>query len=181
MLRLTIWMNHPSFHQSDLFRVLSESPEVDLKVVFAKQLPSERREGGWYEDLSGFEFSLINRSPLKAIRKAWSQRDRIHIVNGLWGEPSFAAALVIMAIMRSRFVIYSEVPDRFKSATPDPSLTRRSVFKEFLKLPFGKALAPKAAGILSVSHFAADFFSRLGVTPQSIYPFGYFRSRVATS
>lgn len=177
MLQVTVWMNHPSFHQSDLFRVLSASGEVDLKVVFAKPLTPDRRETGWQDGLTGFDFRIINRSIPEALRLAWSQRNRVHIVNGLWGEPSFAAALMMLVLTRSTYVIYSEVPDRLKSPAPDPSLARRSIFKEFLKTPFGRLVAPRAAGVLSVSHFAAEFFRGLGVREQAIYPFGYFRSK----
>jgi glycosyltransferase involved in cell wall biosynthesis len=35
----------------------------------------------------------------------------------------------------------------------------------------------KAAGLLSVSRFAADFFKGLGAPVGKIYPFGYFRSK----
>ena len=152
------------------------SGEVDLQVIFAKRLTADRLQSGWRDDLSGYPYRFVNGRLSEAMSLAWAQRDRIHIVNGLWAEPSFAAALVVLALTGSAYAIYSEVPDRFKSLRPDPYLAKQSIFKELLKTPFGRTLAPKAAGILPVSHFAADFFKRLGVDDQAIYPFGYFRS-----
>ncbi len=126
--------------------------------------------------MAGYPYRFVNKRLWSAMSLAWEQRDRIHVVNGLWAEPSFAAALVVLALTGSAYAIYSEVPDRFKSPHPDPYLAKRSIFKEMLKTPFGRTLAPKAAGVLAVSHFATDFFKRLGVCDQAIYPFGYFRS-----
>ncbi|HJQ69080.1 MAG TPA: glycosyltransferase family 4 protein, partial [Blastocatellia bacterium] len=176
MLRLTVWMNVPSFHQGDLFRALIASGEVDLQVIFAKRLPSDRIQAGWRDDLEGYPHRFVNKRLWAAMSMAWEQRDRIHVVNGLWAEPSFAAALVVLAAAGSAYAIYSEVPDHFKSPHPDPYLAKRSFFKELLKTPFGRLLAPKAAGVLPVSHFAELFFKRLGVSDEAIYPFGYFRS-----
>ncbi len=168
----------PSFHQDDLFRALAACEEVDLQVIFAKGLTSDRIRAGWQSNLTGYQYYFLNKrySILDAVRLARSQRDRFHVVNGLWAEPSFAAALTVLALSGSSYAIYSEVPDRFKSLAPDPNLSKRSVVKELLKNPFGKILAPKAAGVLTVSHYAAEYFKSLGVSEQAIYPFGYFRS-----
>ena len=152
------------------------SGEVDLQVIFARRLSTFRLEAGWSDDLSGYSYQFINGRLSKAVSLAWAQRDRVHVVNGMWAEPSFSAALVVLALTGSTYAIYSEAPDRFKTSISDPTLSKPSVFKELLKTPFGRMLAPKAAGVLSVSHFAADFFKRLGVDDRAIYPFGYFRS-----
>lgn len=169
MLRLTIWMNYPSLHQGDLFRAVASSEGVDLQVIFARGMPDQRLQFGWQNDLRGYSYRFLNerhRIP-DAMRLAWSQRDRLHVVNGFWTEPSFAAALTVMRLVRSAFAIYSEAPE------PD---VPRSAGKRLLQAAFGKLLAPKASGALSISHLATEFYRKLGVREAVIYPFGYFSS-----
>lgn len=169
MFELTIWMNYPSFYQGDVFRALVSSGEVDLQIIFAKDLTPDRLDLGWQNDLAGFPHRFLEgRNKIAdAVRIARSQRHRFHIINGFWTEPSFAAALVALTFSRSRFAIYSEAPD--------PALPR-SIGKRLLQAVFGRVLAPNAAGALSISHLAVEFYRKLGVREQAVYPFGYFRS-----
>jgi glycosyltransferase involved in cell wall biosynthesis len=168
MLRVTIWMNMPSFYQGDFFRALFASREIDLQVVFAKELTGDRLQLGWGQDLVGYNHRFLSsRHPvLDGIRLAWSQRHRVHVVNGMWAEPAFSSALATLALLRSTYLIHSEAPE------PDIS---RSLAKRFLRSSFGKFTARKASGVLCVSRLARDFFQGLGVPETSIYPFGYFR------
>ena len=170
MLPVTVWMNYPSFYQGDLFRELIASGEVDLQVIFARNLTPDRLQLGWQDDLKGYTYRFIDKkNPLQsAVRLVWPQRNRLHIVNGLWAEPSFAAALVALTLAKCNYVIYSEAPD--------PTV-QRSMAKRLLRSGFGRALATKVAGVLPISHLAFDFYSRLGVPENVMYPFGYFRSR----
>jgi glycosyltransferase involved in cell wall biosynthesis len=162
-------MNMPSLHQGALFRALAALEDVDLHVIFAKDLTPDRLELGWHDDLAGFSCQFLDERNrmADAIRLARLQRERFHIINGLWTEQAFAAALVTLAMLRSRYAIYSEAPD------PDAS---RSIFKRLLQRVFGKSLAPKAAGALSISRFATQFYKSLNVRDRRIYPFGYFRT-----
>jgi glycosyltransferase involved in cell wall biosynthesis len=169
MLQLTIWMNYPSLHQGDLFRASASSGEVDLQVIFARGLPVQRLQFGWQSDLVGYSHRFLNgrHRILDAMRLAWLQRDRLHVVNGIWTEPSFTAALVVLALAGSKYAIYSEAPE--------PNLPRPPG-RKLLQAAFGRMLAPNATGALSISHLAVEFYRRLGVRKQAIYPFGYFRS-----
>jgi glycosyltransferase involved in cell wall biosynthesis len=169
-LQVTVWMNYPSFYQGDMFRALIDSGQVDLEVVYAKSLTPDRLQLGWHDDLKGYPHRFINkRAPkLDAVRIARSQRHRIHIINGIWAEPSFAAALLTLALAGSKYVIYSEAPD--------PTVARAAV-KRMLQERVGPLLAAEAMGVLPVSSLGFDFFKRLGVPEAAIFPFGYFRSR----
>jgi glycosyltransferase involved in cell wall biosynthesis len=168
-------MNMPTFYQSDLFKALASFPEVDLQVVFAKGLTEDRIELGWQPDTVGYTSLFLNaRNPIAhAMRLAWSQRDRIHVVNGLWAEPAFAAALVVLSMSRARYAIYSEAPERVKFGTE----TSQPLGKKILQGVFAAIVVPRIAGVLAISHFSAEFYKGLGVSEQSIYPFGYFRSK----
>jgi len=170
MIHLTIWMNFPSAFQADLFRELSGSDEVDLEVIFAKQLPPDRVALGWQSDLTGYAHRFLDeRNKIAdAVGLAWAQRSRVHIVNGIWAEPSFAAALIALRAARSNYVIYSEASE--------PELPR-SAAKKSLRAAFARLLTPRAAGILAVSRLAEQFYKELGAREQAIYPFGYFDSK----
>lgn len=170
MLPLTIWMNMPSFYQDDLFTRLAASGEVDLRVVFAKELTADRLQLGWTAGARDYAHHRLASpySIAEAFAIARRERDRLHIVNGVWAEPTFAAALVALRLARSRFVIYSEAPE---VAQPRPLIAR------WLRSSFGKWITRNAAGVLAVSRFAADFYRGLGLRPERLYPFGYFRTR----
>ncbi len=169
MLPLTIWMNMPSFHQDDLFTSLAHSGEVDLRVIFARELTTERLRLGWSAGARQYAHRTLASpySIAQAFRTARRERHRLHIVNGMWAEPAFAAALVALRMTGSRFMIHSEGPD----------LTRRlSLFKHVLRSTFGKWVARHASGVLAVSHFAVNFYRELGSRDDTLYPFGYARA-----
>lgn len=170
MLYLTIWMNTPTFYQADLYRVLATLKGVDVEVIFARKLSHDRLQLGWQNDLSGYRYRFLNRHGriVDATRLAWLQRNRVHIVNGIWGEIPFTAALFIMALAGSSYMIYSEAPD--------PTLSR-SPAKRLLRKALGQAVVRKASGFLPISHFATQFYTSLGGKKEIIYPFGYFRSQ----
>lgn len=159
----------PSSHQGDLFRALNASREVDLQVIFARHLARERLELGWQEDAAGFPHRFLSehRSLIDGGRLAWSQRERLHIVNGIWAEPSFAVALCVLALARSRFVVYAEAPDPRQG---------RARMRAFLRRLFAGWVAKRALGFLAVSHFAEQFYTNLGFAREHVYPFGYFQT-----
>jgi len=169
MLPLTVWMNMPSFHQADLFNDLVSSGEVDLQVVYARKLSSDRIQLGWRQkDEAGKNETLSGFLPLKKIfYLVWSGRKRIHIVNGIWAEPKFMVALFFLLLFGCSFFIYSEAPEKTQY---------RSLIKLLFQKLFGAFVARRAKGLLAVSHFASDFYEKLGFAQRRIYPFGYFRS-----
>ena len=169
MLPLTIWMNMPSFHQDDLFTSLAGSGEVDLRVVFARELITERLRLGWSPGARQYAHHTLASpySVAEAFRIARRERHRLHIINGIWAEPAFAAALTALRMMGSRFVIHSEAPDVAQ---------QRSVFKRGLRSTFGKWVVGKAAGVLAISRFAVAFYRELGCLDERLYPFGYARA-----
>ncbi len=169
MLPLTVWMNMPSFHQDDLFTRLAESGEVELRVVFAKELSEDRMQLGWNAGRRQYEHRTLSSryALMEAASVARRERDRVHIVNGIWAEPTFAAALTALKKTDSRFVIYSEAPEDTRP---------RSAIKRRLRAALGQSSVRRAAGILAVSHFAMDFYREMGCAEERLYPFGYFRA-----
>jgi glycosyltransferase involved in cell wall biosynthesis len=169
MLKLTMWLVVPSFYQGDVLRALVATGELDLEAIFARPLPEDRIQLGWENDLAGYSFRFLNETNriMDAVRLVWSRRDRIHMVNGMWMEPSFAAALTALAATGGTYAIYSEAPD--------PNISR-SVAKKLFATAFGRMIVARASGFFPVSHLGVEFFKRLRARPENIYPYGYFRS-----
>jgi glycosyltransferase involved in cell wall biosynthesis len=162
-------MNMPSFYQADLFRALVNSGKVSLHVIFLQRIPAERAKLGWNDDLSGFDYEFLDaRAPIfDAIRKARRSRGGIHIVGGLWAGSVIESVLLTLKVSGAEYFIYSEAPD---PRQPIPS------WEKIVLLKAGKHIINGAKGILSVSHFARDYFRLYGAPDSKIHPFGYFRS-----
>ena len=167
MLPVTIWMNMPSFHQDDLFRELSA--RVDLQVIYDHPMTDDRRELGWAEVKSEYNSCVLeqNRKLRHAVSIARSECDRVHIINGIWAERTFAAVAFVLGNAGTSFAIYSEAPD---------ILVSRSLPKRIARSFVGRWVARRASGLLAVSHLASDYYGGLGFPNDKIYPFGYFHS-----
>ncbi len=159
----------PSFYQADLFRGLTETRRVDVKVFFSSKIPEERARLGWLDDLNGFEYEFLDphRGVADAIKKAIEHRDATHIVGGLWAGRVPEVVLATLFIFRSRYFIYSEAPDPQASVPP---------IKGRIMLLAGRAIVKRAAGLFPISHFATNYFKSYGADTGKIHPFGYFRS-----
>ena len=157
----------PSFYQDDLFRHLANV--VDLRVVYDHALTEDRRQLGWTEVKSAYKSCVLDRDRKlrHAISIARSERDRIHIINGIWAETAFTAVAFVLGKLGVPFAIYSECPD----VTVSRSWLRRRAHASV-----GHWVARRARALLAVSHLAADYFGSLGFAEDKIYPFGYFRA-----
>ena len=167
MLPVTVWMNMPSFYQDDLFCQLPR--RVDLRVVYDHGITEDRRRLGW-ADVGRQYHSLVlgqDRKVRHAINIARSERDRIHIVNGIWAETAFTAVAFVLGTLGVPFAIYSECPDVTVS---------RSWLKRRTHTSVGRWVARRARAVFAISHLAADYFGSLGFAAAKIYPFGYFRA-----
>lgn len=170
---LRIWMNIPSFHQHDLLEQLNQY-YPDFEVIYAHSQDKLRKKQSWDFTISTkYPSKIINRglSVWKIATYIFKNRNAIHIINGIWAERTFFWVIILLNIFRGKFLIYSEAPNPLK---------KRSWFKKitltlFIK-PITKILLKKAKGVLAISIFAVDFFEKLGVKPDKIYRFGYFRN-----
>jgi glycosyltransferase involved in cell wall biosynthesis len=167
MLKVTIWMNMPSFYQDDLFAGLAG--KVDLRVIYDQPLTEERRRLGWSEPGNSYNrrFLTPNGKIASALKIARAERDRIHVINGIWAVPSFIAATSALGYAGAMLCIYAECPD---------NTIRRSPLRRSLRAAAGRWVARYAKGLFAVSHFATDYYADLGFKRDTIYPFGYFRT-----
>ncbi len=171
MLRVTIWMNMPSFYQNDLFNALAASGEIDLQVVFARPLTADRLQIGWQDAPRNYEPRMLSQNaPVRnAVRLAWSRRSHLHVINGIWAEPAFAAALSALMAMRTPYAIYTEAPNPYRP---------RLLWKQAAQTWFGGLAVRHSQGLLPVGQLGQEFCRGLGARAEQIYPFGYFRSTV---
>jgi glycosyltransferase involved in cell wall biosynthesis len=170
---LHIWMNIPSYYQNDLFNELCKRYHK-FEVIYAQQEDLARKKQGWNFDLIQNHNTItigkdLNISQL--IQYVYKNRKSTHIVNGIWAEKKFFFAILLLNLFRASFFIYSEAPIPSKE---------RSVFKKimlnFIIKPISKRLIYKAKGFFAVSIFAENYFKSLGIKPEKIYRFGYFRN-----
>lgn len=164
----------PSFYQADLFRELSRTGEVELRVVFTARIPRDRVKLGWRDDMDGFDYEFIdNGHPIwNAFTKARKMSNRIHIVNGLWAGKTTETVLGTLLLSGSKYLIYSEAPDPRYSVP---------AYKTSVQRIIGKRIVKNAAGFLSISHFAWSYFESYGAVSSKNHAFAYFRSKPAGS
>ena len=157
----------PSFYQDDLFCQLA--PKIDLRVVYDHAITEDRRHLGWAEVKQEYQSCVLGQDGKvrHAINIARSERDRIHLINGIWAETAFCAVAFVLGELGVPFAIYSECPD----VTVSRSWLRRGAHTAV-----GRWVARRARGVFAISHLAADYFGSLGFVEDRIYPFGYFRA-----
>jgi glycosyltransferase involved in cell wall biosynthesis len=160
-------MNMPSFYQDDLFCQLGR--KVDLRVVYDHEVTEDRRRLGWGEVRQEYHSCVLDphRKVRHAVRIAKSERERIHVINGIWAETAFTAVVLVLGRLGVPFGIYSECPDVTVS---------RSWLKRRAQTSVGRWVARRARAVFAISHLAADYFGSLGFPEDKIYPFGYFRA-----
>lgn len=170
VIPLTIWMNMPSFYQIDLYRDLVRTQAVDLQVIFGQDIEQRRTSLGWRSPLVdvNFPYSILKgrQSIGEAIRLAWRQKDRLHIVNGIWAVPSLSAVLAVLRASNSRYLIYSEGPNPLKKVRPLVST---------VKAQYARRIAHQG-GILGIAEFSRQFYRQFGFPEKYVYEFGYFEA-----
>jgi glycosyltransferase involved in cell wall biosynthesis len=159
-------MNMPSFYQTDLLGELAVHPGVDLRVHFARGVSAERLGLGWSAGTAGLPADVLHGSVARALAIARRERERVHVVGGLWSEPAFSAVLAYLRARGSRCVVYAEAFD--------PRVAR-SAWKRGLKNAFGRWIAGRAA-LLPVAGLGERLYAPLGFDP--VYPFAYFRRAI---
>ncbi len=170
---LYIWMNIPSFYQNDLFNELCKKYNK-FEVIYAHEEDLTRKNQGWNFDLvENYEAKTIGKdlNISQLIQYVYQNRESTHIVNGIWAEKCFFFVILLLNLFSVDFFIYSEAPAPTK---------RRSIFKKIILSsiikPISKCLIYRAKGFFAVSVFAEEYFKCLGIKPEKIYRFGYFRN-----
>jgi glycosyltransferase involved in cell wall biosynthesis len=170
---LHIWMNIPSYYQNDLFNELCKRYHK-FEVIYAHEQDLTRKNQGWSFDLTqNYDTKMIGKdlNISQLILYVYKNRNSTHIVNGIWAEKYFFLVIILLNLFKVDFLIYSEAPVPTK---------KRNIFKKsllnFIIKPISKLLIHRAKGFLAISIFAENYFKSLGIKPEKIYRFGYFRN-----
>jgi glycosyltransferase involved in cell wall biosynthesis len=168
-LDVLMWMNQPSPHQEQLSSELT-AHGVDLKVVYASGLRKERKEIGWQVDADPiWAVFLPGRYSLRhALRRLLRNRQAVHVINGIWAEPTFFAVLMVCCLLKIPCCIYSEAPASMGLSTLG------SCCKRFIQRSIVRLIAARVMGLLAISWLAERAFVSLGFPESKIYRFGYF-------
>lgn len=171
-MKIIFWMNIPSFHQNDFLNEISSN--FELFVVFAHKLNTERVQQGWNFSENSMNFSycyLSGKSIFQIFRFIYQHKNALHIFGGIWAEKYFFMALILLKLLKEKYLIYSEaqIPNK-----------KRSILKRFFLqnclTPVTRKILQDAKGCLAVGKSGEDFFKNLGVDENRILPFGYFRN-----
>ena len=143
-----------------------------LSVIYASGLRKERRDIGWEIDANApwITFLSSRYSLLEAIAILLRQRASIHVVNGIWAEPTFFVVLALCCLLRIPCCIYSEAPASMCVSTWTSRL-KRPVQRLLVRM-----LANRVSGLLAISWLAVRAFIALGIPESKIYRFGYFEN-----
>lgn len=106
-MKICIWMNMPSHHQSAFFRVLSERKDIDLQVRYYEKVPEVRKKLGWKD---GKELGL-NQTYIDSVNTIESSipdwKERIHIIPGF--SSPFLKELIDFTILNNlKWIHWSE-------------------------------------------------------------------------
>ncbi|MCQ3931004.1 MAG: hypothetical protein DPW16_11150 [Chloroflexi bacterium] len=168
---VTIWLNIPSFHQTDVIKELAANDQIDLRVIFARDMPSDRLQQGWAANYDGYPYQfLYGKTPyFAAMCLAWKYRKEFHIMSGIWGDPVLLMALIMLRVLGCRYAILSE--------TSIENGLGRVRYKSILKKVLGNLiLRHKNAYVLAISELASNYYRQFGIDPNQIYTYGYFRT-----
>lgn len=84
MIKLCIWMNIPSHHQSGFFEALSNVDNLDLEVRYFHAISGQRSAEGWSKSYNYSEFEQcvdITDTPEGMLKTVPGANERIHIIS----------------------------------------------------------------------------------------------------
>lgn len=149
--------------------------ESDMNVAFASMydLSERRRELGWETNFTGAMESeiLADDSWQQQIHKKIEEKNRFHVVNGIYQNERIRYLVKRLVDTNSRFGVIMEAPSNL--AMGWKRIARGLVAPIVTPLRTRKA-ARKAKFVLSASGEKQHDFERLGFGPSKIFPFGYF-------
>lgn len=167
-MRIVVWMNQPSHYQTAFFRELAGRADITLAVVYATDLPLQRRALGWTDiGQEKFTQTFLGRGNwmITVLRSVWRERRSTHLVNGVWSVPQFVLASWLLWIFRATLFFHSEAPN--------PALERRGILGWGKRL-IGRCMVNRSRGIFVIGRKAARYYRSIGVLEEKIFKFAYF-------
>jgi glycosyltransferase involved in cell wall biosynthesis len=156
-MKVLIWMNFPSHHQSGFFAALRKDG-VDLRVCYYRKVSPERVGMGWdaYDELPPGE-NYVPMS-LSALQTVTDWRERIHTIPGGHSFPFLRRLTAHLCKAGVQWVHWSE--------RSHGGLISR--LKTPLKCLYARKINRHALGALAIGAWAADEFRQWGVREEKI-------------
>ncbi|MGR8932644.1 MAG: glycosyltransferase family 4 protein, partial [Gammaproteobacteria bacterium] len=155
-MKIVIWMNMPSHHQSAFFQSLREHDGIDLLVRYYGRVTSERLQMGWQQPKSLPEGEMTVMPKLQALETVPDWRQRIHIIEG---RESFRRELTRrFCAARVPWVHWGERGARRWTI----------VFRYPFWCWYGRQVAKYALGALAIGSLASKDFLRWGIPARKI-------------
>ncbi|MFT5701688.1 MAG: glycosyltransferase involved in cell wall biosynthesis [Desulforhopalus sp.] len=175
MIRLCIWMNIPSHHQSAFFDALEKRNDVDLKVIYLEISAKNRVKEGWHDahDFRPFESNadgLPLISGMADLLPDWAER--IHLTSSY-----FTSELIdLFCENQVSWCHWSEMPGiRLAELLRYQMLLFRLLnpLMLFYKRREGRSIRKHALGAFCQGQLAQNAFRCMGVPEENISPLYY--------
>lgn len=163
-------MNQPSHYQTAFFRELASRPGVSLQVWYARGQSDERRALGWNDRAAGgagYRESIlpVGWRRLAIIRHAWRGRKCVHLINGVWAEPTFVLVALLLVLMRAKFFFHSEAGN---------PAAERTGWVRAGKHRFARWVVGCSRGMFLIGEKACRYYGAIGIPAAAMFKFSYF-------
>ena len=169
MIKVCIWMNIPSHHQTAFFQALERRGDIDLRVVYLTGELGARIAEGWSSEHESLPFEAVvseHESPLAAVELVPDWRDRIHIIC-----ESFSHELIrLFCREKVSWCHWSEVPGIRLARLLNYCLPLFNLLNPIMLLMKrygeGQRIRRYAIGAFGQGMLAEQAFYRMGIPPE---------------
>lgn len=175
-LKICIWMNMPSHHQTAFFKALSDRKDIDLRIRYYKMISDDRKKLGW-DDHTLFSYEKYTDNIDDAINSLVDWKERIHIIPGI--SSPFLRELINMAIVENvKWIHWSERAGIGLAGLLHFNYSLINLFYPlFLRLKgyrkYSKQINQYALGAFAIGKLAKEDFLNWGVENQKIELLSY--------
>lgn len=175
MIKICIWMNRSSHHQSPFFEALNARGDVDLQVCYFQPPPKKRLQEGWSLDIDYREYENLlpqDCDPIDFLAEVDDWEGRFHIIND-----QFSQKIVDYFCEQGvRWFHWSEMSGIRLAELLGYRMTMFRWVYPFLlqiKRPYGLQVGSYAVGALAQGRLAGQSFRMMGVPNKKIVDLYY--------
>lgn len=164
--RIVFWQPIDSPHQHAFLEAVAEQFSGEVILGVERPFPADRVAQGWKQpEHDRVKVVNIGESALHATLSAHGGPDSLHVFSGFFSHSFVWSGFHKLAASRAHLAVYSEAPEQ-------------SPLTGWLKRLRGRWLAARwtarIAFILAVGGIGCEFFRKIGVPNDKIFPFGYY-------
>ncbi len=182
-MHIVRWQPYMNHHQFFLWSEVERLTDKLILFVLSKDLIGARREQGWKPfnlDEKKYIFLESVRDGMRIIRDT---PDSIHAFQSFFGPNKIYIILILYALWKGVKVVvtaepYSIMPVGYFREEPELIAKLKTLFRPIIyRLTAGliKLASTKSKiCVLAISDIAKKQFTKAGVSPDTVFPFGYF-------